>query len=355
MKKAPRMSSSTNSTKKGPDGLSPNRVGRQLSTALRESLETGDLVLARTLALEGDGIARDLAHEYTQMHRGLGFTVRAVLDQASIQASAATSPSLIRAITRLCDSFDAMQVQSGQHSPEATLQLVRDRAELRLDQVQSDFASDQQRQAKKVVAAIEGSQVELALSLLAQKQSAYRLNHDPMPRFMADIFAWVFEHHGAEGLTAFHMETAGRQRTGFEKWEHLPPAEFAQATAFLLRQHLGDVAMIEDDKKFIIHQSPCGSGGQLRLDGAYNGHDGLPTVEGPAPLTFGEAAMPVYCTHCAIWNGSATIEWFGRPQWVFENPAQPDGSCTLHIYKNRSDIPDDYVTRVSLQAKGSTQ
>jgi hypothetical protein len=40
------------------------------------------------------------------------------------------------------------------------------------------------------------------------------------------------------------------------------------------------------------------------------------------------------------------VEWFGHPHWVFEDPARPDGSCTLHVYKDRNAVPADYYRRL---------
>jgi hypothetical protein len=69
-------------------------------------------------------------------------------------------------------------------------------------------------------------------------------------------------------------------------------------------------------------------------------------VKTPGPLTAGEPSLPVYCTHCPVWNAVAPIEWFGRPHWVFDRPSRPDGSCTLHIYKRRDGAPPDYARRL---------
>jgi hypothetical protein len=55
----------------------------------------------------------------------------------------------------------------------------------------------------------------------------------------------------------------------------------------------------------------------------------------------------VYCSHCPIWNGTATLEWFGRPHWVFERPSRADGSCTVHIYKRRDGAPEAYARTVA--------
>jgi hypothetical protein len=157
-----------------------------------------------------------------------------------------------------------------------------------------------------------------------------------MVRFMAEAFGWVLDHFGAAQLERFHLETAEGQRGGFEAWERLLPAEFARATAFLLKQHMGTVEVREDAERFTVVQRPCGSGGRLRLAGAYTGPGALPLVETPGPLTFGQPSLPVYCSHCPIWNGVAPLRWFGHSHWVFEEPSRPDGSCTLHVYKRRT-------------------
>jgi hypothetical protein len=187
----------------------------------------------------------------------------------------------------------------------------------------------------------------VALRLIeAKERGAYLPRHDSLVRFMADTFAWVLRHRGEQELLQFHLATAERQRPGFERWERMPAAEFAWTSAYLLKQHMGQVSVSEDEEKFTIVQTPCGSGGRLRRAGAYDRPEGLPFVETPGPLTFGEKRLPVYCSHCAIWNGVATLRWFGRAHWVFDGPAREDGSCRLHIYKQSERAPADYATRL---------
>jgi hypothetical protein len=199
------------------------------------------------------------------------------------------------------------------------------------------------------VAAIDAGDAAAARRLVdAKERDQYVPLHDRMILFMAETFAWVLRHGGPGELLRFHRATAEGQREGFEKWERMPAAEFARATAFLLKQHMGELEVTEDAEKFTVEQGLCGSGGRLRVTGAYAGPAGLPFVEEPGPLTLGEARLPVYCTHCPIWNGLAPIEWFGRPHWVFDRPARADGSCTLHVYKRRAGVPGEYARRLGL-------
>ena len=338
--------------------------GRRLSDAVRDAVRQADWSASRRLVVQGDGRTRDLAREYALMVRGLGFTLEVLLGQlAQLQPLAdavharvaGTADPLDERITILQRLLVALQAGPGSGTPavDAPVGIWREACTGALRAAQARFAADQGRRSGDVSAAIENRDAGSALAALEAKDRAYLALHDPMVRFMADAFACVLHLQGPRGLLDFHLATAEGQRDGFEKWERLSAAEFAAASALLLQQHMGQVQVAEQADRFTIHQSPCGSGGRLRLGGAYDAQrEGaavppLPFVSGPNPLTFGEAAAPVYCTHCAVWNGTATLRWFGRAQWVFDAPARADGSCTLHIYKRREDAPTEYARRVA--------
>lgn len=330
--------------------------GTRLSDAVRAALARGDIAAAQHLALHGDGQARDLAREYAFMVRGLALTLQVLL---RLMLQGPPSGDAQRDLATLLQGLHhGLQTDEndGPAPPDGVAATLAEACLQALQARQSHFIVDQARRADGVLSTLGRGQVPTALAQLDAKDQAYLALHDPLVQFMADSFAWVLRHGGTQGLLDFHLATAEGQRSGFEKWEQMPAAEFAATTAFLLRQHMGRVQVHEDAQRFTIHQSPCGSGGRLQLAGAYAaGPDGrapLPFVEGPGPLTFGEPRMPVYCTHCAIWNGSATLRWFGRAQWVFDHPARADGGCTLHIYKRREDAPADYTHCVAVPAPG---
>ncbi len=329
--------------------------GRRLSDALRSALESQDLTEARRLALEGDGQTRGLAKEYTFMVRGLGITIALLLRllgetvaRADAEAGAAAAAELKDLIQRFRTELAQLMSSSAEPSPTPDAEMLS--ATQALEETQAWFQREQALLADEIVGAIERSDGTRALKLIDSKEAGQYLPlHDRLVRFMADSFGWVLKRFGPDGLLRFHLATAEGQRSGFEKWEGLPAADFARTTAFLLKQHMGHVAVTEDDDKFTIDQAPCGSGGRLLLNGAYSGADCLPFVEIEGPLTFGQPRIPVYCSHCAIWNGAATLRWFGRAQWVFEQPARPDGGCRLHIYKRPDDAPPDYAERVAVR------
>src|SRR5690606_23782715 len=281
--------------------------GTRLGDAIRAALDDGDVEGARRLALHGDGQARDLAREYAFMVRGLGVTLGVMLRLllgANAHDAAGAGEAAQRAIgrdddlaillRRLLDGLrDSAQV--GGPSPaspdvaaRATVPELTEIVTQALAASQAQFATDQTRRADEVVRTLADGRAKAATALLEAKDRAWLALHDPLVRFMADAFAWVLVHFGTQGLLQFHLDTAEGQRAGFEKWERMPPAEFAATTAFLLRQHMGQVRVEEDERRFTIRQSPCGSGGRLRLGGAYDGPHALPFVEEAGPLTFGE-------------------------------------------------------------------
>lgn len=327
--------------------------GRRLGETLWDALGAGDFDAARRLALEGDGQTRDLAREYTFMIRGLAITVEVMLPLLRETAArrASGEDGATTALGELVHRFRADLAR--QHGLASTEKGALDREIAAAGRVLADSRSrcehEQARLADAVVDAIERRDAARARMLMqAREADSYLPYHDLLLRFMARGFAWVLEWFGPDELLRFHLATAERQRAGFEKWERMPAADFARITAFLLKQHMGNVTVAEDAEKFTIEQTPCGSGGRLRLAGDYEGAHALPFVENPGPLTFGGRRLPVYCSHCAIWNGAATLRWFGRAQWVFDHPSREDGSCTLHIYKTPGYTPRDYVARVAV-------
>jgi acetyl-CoA synthetase len=339
----------------------PSEWGRRLSDAVTAALDGGDLARARTLVLRGDGQARSLDKEYALMYRGLGITLRVLL---GLLGELPARPALVSLLGRFrADMLDRMARAYPAPEAQAELDALKaavdppgadvaedlERTRRLLGAGEDLFAREQARLAREVVAAIDAADAAGARRLVeAKERGQYVPLHDGIVRFLAETFAYVLREFGADELFRFHRSTAAGQRDGFERWERMTATDFARATAFLLKQHMGQVEVFEDDERFTIVQAPCGSGGRLRLAGAYEGPDALPFVETAGALTHGEARFSVYCSHCPVWNGVAPVEWFGRPHWVFDDPSRADGSCTLHIYKRHAGAPRAYLARLGL-------
>ena len=339
--------------------------GRRLTDAVRSALDARDIAGARRLVADGDGQARSLATEYTLMYKSLHLTIRVILPLLAAAASATPASARARAraeVAGLLGAFrrDLTALMGRAYGPDAISSAASTEAgepdderaatERLLDASESCFAREQARMAEDVLRALDRGDIGAARALVDAKERAqYVPLHDRLVRFMAESFGWVLRRCGEEALLRVHLATAEGQRRGFEKWDQMAAADFAWATAFLIKQHMGELVVREDAEKFTLEQAPCGSGGRLRLAGAYEGRDALPFVEAPGALTFGQTRLPVYCSHCPVWNGVAPLRWFGRPHWVFENASRADGSCTLHIYKRRDGAPDDYARRLGVE------
>lgn len=327
--------------------------GVRLSDRVRQALAANDIAAARRLCAEGDGMARSLEKEYSLMLKGLGITIRILLDQLEEAARRATEEAR-RALSEMLRSFcaDVAKLAPGGDDggepadPASGLACAR----RRLAAGEARFDREHAELARRIVEALDRGDGAAALALVDRKELAEFVPlHDRLVRFMAEVWAWVLERLGAEELSRFHLASAEAQRRGFEAWEHLPVREFARATAFLVRQHMGDTAITEHEDRFQFALSPCGSGGRLRRGGAYQGPGALPFVEGPGALTFGRPRLAVYCSHCPMWNSVAATAWFGHPQWVFDDPARADGSCAMTIYKRPESIPAEYLRRLGLR------
>lgn len=329
--------------------LPPKDWGRRLTDAIRDALRVSDLAGARRLALEGDGQARGFAKEFTLMFRGLAITARVLLRQVSDVARGSAEGSAVSLVRTFRVDFqacldDVLDTEPIMSPPRETLDDEIEATCALLERAEGRFARAQEAAAQEFIAALDRGEIDRAAAILDHKESRqYVALHDRLVVFMARVFEWILELRGEGGLLDFHLATAEAMRAGFGKWDAMSPREFAWTTAFLLKQHMGEVAVEETANRFTFRQRLCGSGGRLRAGGAYEGAGSLPFVESPGPLTLGLPRLPVYCSHCPAWNGVAPLRWFGRPQWVFENPAQPDGSCTMHIYKDRHGAPAEYV------------
>lgn len=339
--------------------------GERLSSRIRVALGERRFDVAARLAAKGDGQTRSLEKEYAMMYKGLGATVGVLLRLLEAMATEEPAASPVTALLRrfrrefaclLERAYGARPAAAAipdldalVHGSVASASAEFVATAALLGHAERLFDDEQGRLAREVIDAIAGEDAAHARALIDDKeQQQYVPLHDRLVRFMAEVFGCVLEHFGPDGLYAFHRATADGQRRGFEKWEQMDAAGLTRATASLGKQHMARLRVSEDREKFTILQTPCGSGGRLRLAGAYDGPTGLPFVQGPGALTLGQQRLPVYCSHCPIWNSVAPIEWFGHPQLVFEDAARADGSCTLHVFKHPTDIPAAYYDSLGM-------
>jgi hypothetical protein len=130
----------------------------------------------------------------------------------------------------------------------------------------------------------------------------------------------------------------------------MPYRDQVQWLATLFHQHGMKYTLHENEGAFTFHTVPCGSGGRLIEEGAYNAPKGFATVKGARVESFGLEEMPVYCMHCPATN-KLVLENEG-PYFLLVEPDLRDGRitghCRFNIYKSESAVPQDIFDRVEV-------
>ena len=150
------------------------------------------------------------------------------------------------------------------------------------------------------------------------------------PDILSEYFDEVYERGTLEGFFAHarQMDTVGS----------------VQFIANVLRQHTMTFSLREDADKFVFASAPCGSGGRLLAERAYDADSpkGFARVPKGNSATFQLDNFPVYCMHCSVSN-RAILE-HGGPYMNLVDPDIRDGElkgrCTFNIYKSGEAVPD---------------
>ncbi|MBI4514327.1 MAG: hypothetical protein HY699_00715 [Deltaproteobacteria bacterium] len=236
---------------------------------------------------------------------------------------------------------------------------LRQVLEYAMEYIEQIFRAEQAAVAARITAAVEAGDFDRARALLHERDRQHQVIHDRFIDTKAGFYSYVAEVFGDQRLEGILRHTGERQRAGFERWEQQwrgeSAAAFTRASVHLLKTHMGRVSVSEDEEKFTITQDPCGSGGRLMREGAYDRPDGLSRVDRPQAMTFDKPDFPSYCAHCAVWNNIQCIEWFGHPQWAIDHPATPDDPCRIHIYKDPGRVPERYYRQVGKQRPDKPQ
>jgi len=217
--------------------------------------------------------------------------------------------------------------------------------------IEQYFREAQAKISKETEEAIRNKDDEKAKSLLEQREKQHLLIHDVYIEMMVSCFSYMGKVYGDKGLEGVLRHSGEMQKEGFTAWENMPVEDFVRSTAHLMKTHMGKVKLIEDDEKFTFIHDPCGSGGRLMRERAYDLPKNYYKIKDAKPIGFGEKDYPSYCAHCAVWNNVQSTEWFGHPQWVHEPAKSPDDPCVFHIYKDPKKIPEKFFKRIAKEKK----
>ena len=185
-------------------------------------------------------------------------------------------------------------------------------------------------------------------------KSHHRRFHDLYANWFAELLTTFTNAYGDEELAEL-LRASGEEFIGeFARWNEMTVEEMVKASVFLQLSHPGGGLHIEEDEeKYTLVQHPCGTGGRMLDEGKYAGETPYGRMADARPENAGHAGLPAYCAHCTVWNTLMTAERFGAPHWVIEHPIH--SSCRIHIYKDRSRTPREYLERLGIHKGGGSK
>jgi len=188
-----------------------------------------------------------------------------------------------------------------------------------------------------LVSSIENNEPKKAKQLAQRMYNEFLGMHDLYRDWLTDLFSFVGRRSGDEVLEkAMAATIAGLTRRLSQFYKGKDARQRLQILSAGLRGHLQPFEVKEDDEKYTITGSCCGSGGRLITDGKYEAPDNFLRIETPQEMTFNRPDFPVYCAHCYFQNISLA-EPGGEPLFITEPGERPGTDpCLIHIYKDRS-------------------
>lgn len=201
----------------------------------------------------------------------------------------------------------------------------------------------------RTIAAIEAGDKEVAIREARGMHKGFLSMHNIYRDWVAAIFSFIYENYGDEALYELnHAAFSSWFKDLIQLYLKEKPHRRAQMLAAGFRGHLVPLKVKEDDEKFTVTMLPCGSGGNLVLQGGYEPPRNLARVKKAQPQTFSKKNFPVYCTHCPF-QEIIPIEEVGYPLFITDCV---DGDeigkklCEVYVYKDPNDIPERFYERL---------
>lgn len=213
----------------------------------------------------------------------------------------------------------------------------------------------------RLMARLDADDIPGARRAVTRMFNEFESMHRLYRRWVTATLTFIVERYGEDvlrdamdaGVDAWWTPNLDKLETGTD--------DLAQAVRWFasgLRGHLVGLDVTEDDEKVVIQMTPCGSGGRLLMEGAYDGEDGFATLPGSPALSYGLTDCPIYCAHQPAMERIA-IERYGSPFVVIDpapycttrgqhDVADAEEHCAFVIYKDRGSIPDRYYERLGL-------
>lgn len=202
----------------------------------------------------------------------------------------------------------------------------------------------------RLKAAVDSRDAPETIKALADKMyRQFAHLHDGYMNWVSGLLTFIYEKYGIDDVEAAEMEAHTLvSKIAFAATDK--EFTFRESVEELCNALTGHVfqpfTVMEDDVKVVVKVHPCGSGGRLQLQNAYE--NCFATLKEKHPITWGLGNLPVYCCHCPV-TEMLELEKGRSLRWV--HPTGEDGQsvgpdCEYWLYKNVEDIPEEYYTRL---------
>ena len=198
-----------------------------------------------------------------------------------------------------------------------------------------------------VLEAIDTNDKEKAKELANRMYEEFTHLHDGYMFWVTGLQSYIYRNNGIDAVEEAEREAHTIEaKTVFKPSEKTDFRSRVEEMAMGLRGHLQPITIEEDDEKVTLSMKPCGGGERIIRKGGYDPEVGLSRVKEPHPITWGMKDFPIYCVHSPVMEMLA-IENTGNfgPVHFVSDPMSMK-SCHFALYKDPTDIPDEFYTRI---------
>lgn len=188
---------------------------------------------------------------------------------------------------------------------------------------------------EKAIEAVKAGNKEEALKYIEELDQFFKPLHDRYIGWIEFLLDLIAERLGEEtvkeALRGIGTDIYGSWLTTFKT---LSSEEIARAYCMANRVHHSDVYCEEDDEKFAVVTTYCGSGGKVQKDAKSR------TTTKAYPWSFNRKGINYYCCHCPIHTEVFEEGGLKRVKveygQQFDKKGKPTGeSCRYIIYKGK--------------------
>jgi hypothetical protein len=198
-----------------------------------------------------------------------------------------------------------------------------------------------------VLEAIDAGNKDRAKELAMRMKQEFNYLHDGYMFWVTGLQSYIFRKCGIDAVEEAEREAHTIEaKVVFKPPEKTDLRSLVEHLAGGLRGHMQPIKIVEDDKTISLTMQPCGSGERIIQKDGYKPEVGLLKVREPHRITWGMKDFPLYCVHCPVMEALQLENTgnFGAVHIVAEPIFQ--GACQFVFYKNPSDIPEEFYTRI---------